>query len=70
MILKVLDRLEEWIIACLIVVATALIFAAVVHRYGTGVSIDTAKWLIAHDMPALAVPFRAIFNFLAAQDVS
>ena len=70
MILRVLDRLEEWIIATLIAVATVLIFLAVIHRYGTGVSIDTAKWLIAHDMPALAAPFRAVFNFLAAQDVS
>ena len=70
MILKVLDRLEEWIIASLIAVATVLIFLAVIHRYGTGLSIDTAKWLIANGQPALAVPFRAIFNFLAAQDVS
>ncbi|MDP1910255.1 MAG: TRAP transporter large permease subunit, partial [Hyphomicrobium sp.] len=70
MILRVLDRLEEWIIASLIAVATVLIFAAVLHRYGTGISIDLAKWLIAHDMPALAAPFRGIFNFLAAQDVS
>jgi C4-dicarboxylate transporter DctM subunit len=69
-ILRVLDRLEEWIIASLIAVATVLIFAAVIHRYGTGLSIDTAKWLIAHGQPALATPFQAIFSFLAAQDVS
>ncbi len=70
MILRVLDRLEEWIIASLIAVATVLIFFAVIHRYGTGVSIDTAKWLIAQGQPALAAPFQAIFKFLAAQDVS
>ena len=70
MILRVLDRLEEWIIASLIAVATVLIFFAVIHRYGTGVSIDTAQWLIAQGQPALAAPFQAIFKFLAAQDVS
>ena len=70
MILRVLDRLEEWIIASLIAVATVFIFFAVIHRYGTGVSIDTAKWLIAQGQPALAAPFQAIFKFLAAQDVS
>ena len=70
MILRVLDRLEEWIIASLIAVATVLIFFAGIHRYGTGVSIDTAKWLIAQGQPALAAPFQAIFKFLAAQDVS
>ena len=70
MVLRVLDRLEEWIIATLIAAATVLIFLAVLHRYSTGLSIDTAKWLIAHGMPALAVPFSGIFKLLAAQDVS
>ena len=70
MLLRVLDRLEEWIIATLIAAATVLIFLAVLHRYGTGLSIDTAKWLIAHGMPMLAAPFHGLFNILAAQDVS
>lgn len=35
--LKVLDRLEEILIASLIAAATLLIFVAVLHRYGTGV---------------------------------
>jgi C4-dicarboxylate transporter DctQ subunit len=35
--LRILDRLEETIIATLIAAATLLIFVAVVHRYGTGV---------------------------------
>ena len=39
---RALDHLEEWLIATLIAAATALIFAAVLHRYGTGVSIDLA----------------------------
>ena len=40
MVLRVLDRLEEWIIATLIAAATVLIFLAVLHRYGTGLSIE------------------------------
>ena len=51
MLLRGLDRLEEWIIASLIAAATVLIFLAVLHRYSTGLSIDTAKWLTAHGMP-------------------
>src|SRR3979409_1848041 len=35
--LRILDRLEETIIATLIAAATLLIFVSVVHRYGTGV---------------------------------
>ena len=37
MFLRILDRLEEIIIATLMAAATLLIFVAVVHRYGTGV---------------------------------
>ena len=70
MALRALDRLEEWIIASLIAAATALIFVAVLHRYSTGLSIDIAKWFIAHGMPVLAVPFQASFSWLAARDLS
>ena len=35
--LRILDRLEEMLIASLMAAATLLIFVAVVHRYGTGV---------------------------------
>jgi C4-dicarboxylate transporter, DctQ subunit len=35
--LRILDRLEEILIASLIAAATVVIFVAVVHRYGTGV---------------------------------
>jgi C4-dicarboxylate transporter DctM subunit len=34
---RILDRLEEWIIATLLAGATIIIFVAVVHRYATGV---------------------------------
>src|SRR6195256_1395790 len=37
MFLRILDRLEEVLIASLMAAATLLIFVAVVHRYGTGV---------------------------------
>jgi len=37
--LKILDRLEEWIIAFLMGAATLLIFVAVVHRYAAGLPI-------------------------------
>ena len=37
MLLRLLDRLEEIIISCLIGAATLLIFVAVVHRYGSTV---------------------------------
>ena len=39
MILKILDRLEEWLIATLMAAATLIIFIAVVHRYAAGLSI-------------------------------
>ena len=37
--LKVLDHLEEWLITLLMGSATLIIFAAVVHRYLSGMSI-------------------------------
>ena len=37
MLLRLLDRLEEVLIATLMAAATLIIFVAVVHRYGTGV---------------------------------
>src|SRR5215475_13830466 len=36
-ILRIVDRLEEILIATLIAAATLLIFVAVVHRYATGI---------------------------------
>ena len=47
-LLRALDHLEEWLIAALITAATVLIFLAVLHRYGTGLSIDLSKWATAH----------------------
>lgn len=39
MILKLLDHLEEWLITSLMIVATVVIFVAVVHRYLSGIPV-------------------------------
>ena len=70
MVLRALDHLEEWLIATLIAAATALIFVAVLHRYGTGLSIDFAKWTAAHGVPVVPDVFRAIYSWLAGLDLS
>ncbi len=70
MFLRALDHLEEWLIATLIAAATALIFVAVLHRYGTGASIDLAKWGEAHGVPLVPVVLRAIYSWLASLDLS
>ncbi|WP_296944358.1 TRAP transporter small permease [uncultured Massilia sp.] len=45
--MKILDRLEEWIIASLMAGATFVIFIAVVHRYLSGLPIPALQdWLI------------------------
>jgi C4-dicarboxylate transporter DctQ subunit len=46
-VLRVLDRLEEWLIATLMGGATLLIFVAVVHRYASTVPIPGVQdWLL------------------------
>ena len=46
--MKLLDHLEEWIITLLMGSATAIIFAAVVHRYLAGLSIPGLQdWLLS-----------------------
>jgi len=69
-VLRALDRLEEWLIATLMAGATALIFVAVLHRYGSGLSIDIAKWLTAHNVPVLPDVFHAIYSWLTDRDLS
>ena len=45
--LKILDRLEEWLIALLMGGATLVIFVAVVHRYAATVPIPVVQdWLL------------------------
>src|SRR3979411_1725489 len=67
---RALDHLEEWLIASLIAAATALIFAAVLHRYGTGVSIDLSKWLAVRGVPVLPEILKDSYLWLARLDVS
>ena len=51
--IRILDRLEEWIIASLIGAATVVTFVAVVHRYGASNSADLARWAGTHGLPSL-----------------
>jgi C4-dicarboxylate transporter, DctM subunit len=67
---KLLNHLEEWLIATLIALATTIVFVAVLHRYGTSNSIDFAKWLEAHGAAFASPPFRAAYRWLASLDVS
>lgn len=48
---KIIDRLEEFIIASLMAVATVIIFVAVVHRYMSGYAIPGLQdWLLSLHM--------------------
>ena len=67
---RALDHLEEWLIASLIAGATGLIFVAVLHRYGTGLSIDISKWTAAHGVPVLPQLTKSIYLWLASLDLS
>jgi C4-dicarboxylate transporter DctM subunit len=67
---RTLDHLEEWLIATLIAAATLLIFFAVVHRYGTGLSIDFAKWSAAHGIPVIPTVMKEIYTLFSEMDVS
>ena len=49
--LKLLDHLEEWLIAFLMGAATLLIFVAVLHRYAAGTPIPVVQdWLLKIDL--------------------
>jgi len=49
--IKIVDRLEEFIIGSLMAVATVVIFIAVVHRYMSGFAIPGLQdWLLARDL--------------------
>ena len=46
--MKILDHLEEWLITFLMAAATTIIFASVVHRYLSGISIPGLQdWLLS-----------------------
>lgn len=69
-LLRILDKLEEIIIASLIAGATLLIFIAVAHRYGTTLSVDVAKWGRTHDVAWLASAGTAAFNTMRHIDLT
>jgi C4-dicarboxylate transporter, DctQ subunit len=49
--LKVLDHLEEWLIATLMGAATLVIFLAVLHRYASGIPLPALQdWLLTINM--------------------
>ena len=64
MLMKLLDRLEEILIATLIAAATLIIFVAVVHRYGTSLSINLAQWGRSIGQQWLFDGGRAVFSFM------
>jgi C4-dicarboxylate transporter, DctQ subunit len=60
--LRLLDRLEEILIATLIAVATVLIFLAVTHRFAIGFAADLVAFARSNDMPGLMEQARAVFK--------
>jgi C4-dicarboxylate transporter DctQ subunit len=60
--LRLLDRLEEILIATLIAVATVLIFLAVTHRFAIGLAADLVAFARSNDMPGLMEQARAVFK--------
>jgi TRAP-type C4-dicarboxylate transport system permease small subunit len=69
-LLRILDRLEEWIIAVLIGAATCLTFVAVVHRYGASQSVVLGSWAKAHGLIALGLACDAVYEALAGINLS
>jgi C4-dicarboxylate transporter DctQ subunit len=64
--LRLLDRLEEVMIATLIAVATALIFLAVTHRFAIGFAADLVSFARTNEMPGLMENARAVFKAVNA----
>ena len=67
---RILDRLEEWIIAALIGAATIITFVAVVHRYGASNSANLARWAGAHHLLLLQHAASSVYRSLAAINLS
>ena len=64
--LRLLDRLEEVLIATLIAVATVLIFLAVTHRFAIGFAADLVAFARSNEMPALMDFARSAFKAINA----
>jgi TRAP-type C4-dicarboxylate transport system permease small subunit len=67
---RILDRLEEWLIASLIAAATIITFVAVVHRYGASNSAVLAGWAKAHGLSWLEAAADAVYLGLTSIDLS
>jgi TRAP-type C4-dicarboxylate transport system permease small subunit len=67
---RLLDRLEEWIIATLIGAATIVTFVAVVHRYGASNSAGLARWAGEHGIVLLQQAADRIYIWLASLNLS
>ncbi|MGC1579114.1 MAG: TRAP transporter small permease [Beijerinckiaceae bacterium] len=67
---RILDRLEEWIIATLIAAATVLTFVAVVHRYGASNSAALAGWAKAHGAIVLSQAALWVYTRLTSVNLS
>nr|AAF72734.1 small integral membrane transport protein [Cereibacter sphaeroides] len=73
--MRLLDRLEETLIASLIAAATGLIFVSVVQRYSLGLLADGVAFFRGHDMPELSAMMRSAylglreFNLVWAQEL-
>ena len=67
---RILNRLEEWIIATLIGAATVLTFVAVVHRYGASNSANLARWAGVHHLSLLKDAANAVYFWLASINLS
>ncbi|MCU0829057.1 MAG: TRAP transporter small permease [Tabrizicola sp.] len=64
--LRLLDRLEEVLIATLIAAATVLIFLAVTHRFAIGFAADLVAYARTNDMPGLMEQARSVFKAVNA----
>jgi TRAP-type C4-dicarboxylate transport system permease small subunit len=67
---RILDRLEEWLIAGLIAAATCVTVVAVVHRYGSSNSAALAAWAPAHGLPRLGAVADWTYGRLIAVNLS
>ena len=67
---RILDRLEEWIIATLIGAATILTFVAVVHRYGASNSAELGRWAGTHGFVLLRRGADWIYTAAATVNLS
>lgn len=59
-----LNRLEETLIATLIAAATAVVFAAVLHRYSIGSAASLLAWARANDHPTVLAAAKWVFGSL------